>query len=709
MSSILKRLLGIVYAEQNGQVVQLRGVSTSTISRDIMRGWGTARIEQNMFSAIGRNLIEFPAFFAPDVHYVLKAIKEGKKSYTRKPVLKKALHALEESTWLKNIAEDHPKILDRARLSLFKKTPLPHQEEFFNIYDDRVPRYNLKGYLLSSAAGSGKTMMDLMLAEMLHANYVIIVAPKNSIYRVWSKTLKEEYKKPQAHWIAADNQPYHGQRFLVAHFEALEQVLAIAHRLSGRVVVVLDESHNMNDVDSQRTQHFIKLCETTRSEHVIWASGTPIKALGYEAIPLLRTIDPLFTPDVEQRFKRIFGRNAQRALDILRNRMGMISFRVEKKDVVRNETSSQTVKVKIPNGKDYTLDAIRDEMREFVDNRLRYYAKNMRQYERIYDKALDVHEDTLTDSDQKRDFKTYRRFIKQIRKHYDPQALAAEARYCNRYELRRIIPSLPKEMRPAFKDARSVIKYVHLKVVGEALGSVLGKKRAQCHIDMVPYMHLEKYVDASLKKTLIFTSYVAVAKAIYDYFKDHGYKPVVVYGDTNSQLTQIIGEFEKDPEVNPAVATYQSLSTAVPLVMANTAIFVNQPFRDFEKQQAEARVDRLGQDAPVKFINILLDTGNEPNVSTRAQAILEWSKEQVAAIMGAEYNEDVSKALDTFYVGKESYGLEEYLSPQETRATIAFEAYFDELCTGSISVESFNQHVFDDYLTMEETDEEISV
>ena len=68
--------------------------------------------------------------------------------------------------------------------------------------------------------------------------------------------------------------------------------------------------------------------------------------------------------------------------------------------------------------------------------------------------------------------------------------------------------------------------------------------------------------------------------------------------------------------------------------MANTAIFFNQPFRQFELEQAGARIDRLDQDAPVHFVNVLLDTNGVPNISTRNLDIVEWSRQQVDQIMG---------------------------------------------------------------------------
>jgi hypothetical protein len=412
-------------------------------------------------------------------------------------------------------------------------------------------------------------------------------------------------------------------------------------------VVILDESHNLTGDESLRTQMFIALCKNLKATDVIWSSGTPFKAMGQEVIPILHTIDPMFTADDEARYRKIYGRSAQRALDILRNRIGVISYRVEKGEVSTSRPKSINIDVEIPNGKRYTLDSIRAEMKNFVEERTKYYKKNMDDYEDIFDDCLKIHEKTLQTREQRNAFDEYRRNVKTIRKGYDPMTMGEIVKFCNIYEKKNILPTLPRDMAEKFKKAKGIVKYMALVVMGECLGAVLGKKRAECHAEMIPHIGIEKIIDEAQSKTVIFTSYVEVVKTAEAYLRGKGYNPIVVYSGPGMDLAKNVGTFGTDENVNPLITTYQSLSTGVPLIMANTSILINQPWRSFEKEQAEARTDRLGQLFSVEYYNTYLDTGKEPNISTRAKEIIEWSKQQVELLTGQEVAIDLTVGLES--------------------------------------------------------------
>lgn len=638
--SVFKQVFGILDVIEDEKNISITGVKTASLSREIMREWGTSRIESYMFSKYSSSRIVFPKFFAPEVAYMVDRLINKRGTANRRN-LYTLLNELKNNTWLRNIDQPWTSKLDYSKLNLFIKKPLPHQREFFETYDRCTQLYGLKGYLLSAAAGSGKTLMDLMLAEMLGAQIKIIIAPKNSIYRVWDDTLRNEYRVGRQAWIPDSGATYNGEDYIVAHYEALDKVVAyVAKFRQKKVAVVLDESHNMNTPDSLRTMLFLDVCKKSLASEIIFASGTPVKAMGYETIPLMRAIDPLFTQDVEERFKKIYGRSASRGLDILAHRMGIVSYRVEKNEVMDNKPQDHEVKVKIPNSSDYTLKTIRREMEKFIHERLAYYKENYRVYRDIYDRSIAIFEKTLSSPAQWAEYREYQKTFAIICKGYDPQTMSDFSRFCNRYELNVIAPTLPRDLRIEFVGARSVIKYVELKVMGEALGGVLGKKRMQCHLDMIPKMTLPEIIEQTVKKTVVFSSYVQVVDEISNYLRDQDYKPSVVHGETNKDLPAIIQKFTTDPNCNPLIATYQSLSTAVPLTMANAAVMTNQPWRDHELIQARARIDRLSQDTPVHFYNILLDTGDEPNISTRSLDIVQWSREQVSKILGVPVPED---------------------------------------------------------------------
>lgn len=647
-------LTGVEVKEENPKTIRILGMKIPEFLHEITKLWKTSKISLNLFRNVKSRQVDMHPFFAPDFYYVCKRLMGERKARVNRQAVTQVISQLETNTWMRSAFS--PTFIPRLNfkaLSRFTVNPLAHQTQFLKRYDEMVARWCLKGYILGAAPGSGKTLTNLFLSECLDTDITICVVPKNSVIDVWVATFGWAYKEKPTVWNSlSGDELKKGYRYYVVHFDQLEKVVDFFSKgfEDKKINIVLDESHNFNELKSARTLLFIKLCQVTKSQDTIWASGTSLKAMGSEVIPILRTIDPFFDQEAEERFKAIYGLSSARGLDILAHRLGYMSFKVDKAQVVGNTVEKFRVDVTLKNGDDYTLDAISKEMSKFVKERVQYYQTNMKQYIGWYQEGLRAHERTLRNSQDIREFNEYVNTARLLHTSYDPYIHKQEPIFCNAYEKKNIIPNLPKELREKFKDSRSVYKYLKLKVQGEALGRILGKKRTQCNVDMLTAWDKyqvtdmqtgEKYdttlvdiIENSIKKTVLFTSYVEVVDRAAEILKAEGGFPLKVYGETNHELPQIVSQFEKDTRANPLIATLQSLSTAVPLIMANTMVFFNAPFRDYIYEQACSRLDRLGQTEVVQIFDVFLDTGKIANISTRSLDLVEWSRTQVEAMLG---------------------------------------------------------------------------
>lgn len=653
-------LFNAITVKESKDIVDISGFPAIPYASAVMKKWGTSKIANNIFRKLHRREVQLDSFFIPDFIYTLEEIIKDPNIYINRIQLRETVKKITTETWYSRVARDYPSRLKFKNIDKFIPKPLETQSEFLKVYDQYTQKYRLNGYLLAADPGTGKTLSSLFLSECLDTDITIAIVPKKAIYRVWDSTLASAYvKKPNYYIYEPGKVITKGHRYYVFHYEALDKALDFFKDIKGkRINIILDECHNFNDPDSVRTRLLTELCRVTRSTDVLWMSGTPIKALGSEMIPLLRTIDPYFTPNVETRFRAVFGLSRAKALDILAARLGFLSFKVSKTSVVKNDVRYYEVKVKTPNADYYTLDNLKKIMYSFVMERMEYYITNFDKYAKDYKEGVQVYENSLKSNDVKshNELARYREYVEVIRQLYDPYLHKDIAKYCNDFEKNKIIPILKEPLKTKFRNARSVYKYYYLKVQGEALWRVLGKERVNCVIDMVRHANhitvtreeeglvdqtssLSELIDNSVNKTVIFTDYVEVVKETDKVLRKDGYTPSLVYQETNKNLSSIIKDFEKNEDTNPLIATMKSLSEAVPLVMADTVIFMNTPFRIHEYEQAVSRLDRYGQTEVVKVFNFYLDTGEQPNISTRSRDIMEWSREMVEAIMGRKVDD----------------------------------------------------------------------
>lgn len=651
MYASFSRMLGIISVKETDSHIIVNGIPGLRFQKDIYNFWKTSKIANNIFTSVSRSSVKFPKWFAIEVLYILEQLQDSRRTFCGRRTLSKVAEELIRSTWLRNIGmTGFTPRLNYQALSDLNVTLFQHQLNFLHEYDRTTFEYALNGMLMDVAAGGGKTITNFALGHALGANTKVFIVPKNSVFDVWVKTIKMLFKKGVPdHWHSlSGEEPELGKEYYIVHYDYMEKFLAFVKKnrgAFGKVFVAIDESHNFNE-QSARTQYLIDICHGLKARDVVHASGTPFKAMGSEAITLLKTICADFTAEVEASFRKIFGKEAKKALEILANRVGIVSFKVVKAEIETPGVDYHEVKIPLKNGPEYTLTSVRDKMTGFIETRLKYYKDGMKEYEGLYERCLAMHETKLKSPADRQAFTQYQSYVKSIRKGYDPVTMKDMVMFCNRYELKSIVPSLPDTYRKPFLNVRAIIKYVELKVMGEALSQVLGRMRIQCHLDMLPNMPLDTIIDNAASKTVIFTSYVEVVKELDVLLKAAGYKPLLVYGETNKDLTSIVKQFENDPDANPLIATFKSLSTAVPLVMANTEIFTNSPFRDYERTQTIARVDRIGQKHRCHVHETFLDTGQEPNISTRSKDIMQWSKQQVEAILGVQSPDDLEASLE---------------------------------------------------------------
>lgn len=651
MFAALKQRLGIISVSTTPTYIVVQGIDTMKLFKDIYAAWGSTVIQKNMFSIARSSELRLRHFFGLDFLYILETLYDAPQTRLPRRVIRKIIDELKLQTWLGQIDRGVQSITDMSVVDKQIPYPLkPFQKGFVEHFGIMVPAYRLKGYMLDAGPGTGKTLTNLILGAALHAEKVIILTPKNAVNRVWEDSIKDLLLNKKSYWVSTSgDMPTLDQHYYICHYESLEILLNFikmnAPKLKN-IFVALDESHNFNRIDAQRTQMFIELCKMPCVSWANWASGTPILALGVECIPFLKCIDPLFDQESEDRFRKIYGRDAKRANDILRNRIGHLKYHVPKQDVVDIVVTTKQHMVKIPNGMEFTLNAIGERMKAFIEERRKYYKENFGKYRMDYNRGIEDFKLTLSSPQERMAFAKYQECFKTVSSGFDPKLMKEEAAYCNGYELRTIIPTLHPTEKPLFKSARSVLKYVDLKIMGECLSLVLGRARTACIVELVKYTDLSALVDNAKKKTLIFTSYVEVIERCNDKLKDGGYTPALVYGATNKDLANIVKKFYGEPDLNPLAATFQSLSTAVPLTVANTIVMMNQPFRSGIREQTIARAARLGQDQEVEVIDVFLDTGDVPNISTRSNDIMEWSQRQVASILGINNVDLETLALD---------------------------------------------------------------
>lgn len=626
--------------------IKVVGFNPKELFSYIDRRYKTSRITNHMFDNVRARSFTIHSFFAVELLYILEEVylngSRGKnKFYGNKNIIYQLINLLKTKTWLKSINEESPFKVNMSRVKQLNFTLKDYQNEFVEeIYLQNKFSYKLDGYLLAFDQGLGKSLTSLALFYGINKKINIILCPKSTIDDAWINEINKVFKEPKKIWASNSNiVPTPGYDYYIVNYESIDKLTPLfSYFAKHDISITVDECHNYKDTDSVRTQALYIVKENTGCTDILLMSGTPIKAMGKEMIPILRILDKQFDQIAETKFKAIFGQSVQVANEIMCHRLGKFMHRKVKKDVVT--LPEKTIKdhlIKIPNGEKYTLKNVKNLVKVFREERQKFYDKNYKEYLMKYENALKIFEDTLVTKEEKKAFKDYKDNVKDIIKYgYSTEEDRVRVMEVNKYEKKVIIPALTGQIKKDFIDSRSVIKYVELKILGEVIGGLLNKLRSEMFQEMIVHSDIIDIINDSAKKTICFTTYVDVADSAYDYLTSKGYKPLLVKGDTSKDIKTMLEDFKSKDEINPCIATIQTMSTGVTIVEANTVIFLNVPWRQTDFDQASDRVFRIGQDTDVNVFKFILDTGKDENLSTRMESILAWSKQMFDSIVDGE-------------------------------------------------------------------------
>lgn len=644
--------------EQKGKQITIR-LRSRRLKYFFKREISNAKLDL-LFSSIKsagllRNEFEITFFelFALEVYVLLDwVIKDDKSEFGKDLVdLNRALTLLKTKTWVRNVFGNVGAVEDKLDYKQIKKLMkfkiLPHQQEAFNYYNKAKANLGYMGGMLDMSVGSGKTFTSLAIAETIHSDVIIVVCPLPTLYRVWRDSIENTiYKKPQANCVLKTD-TYKKEKFILCHYESLNKLQEIIHKVKGKVTFIIDESHNFSDPKSDRTKLLKNIIAESDTEDVIMMSGTPIKATAREVINIMDILDPKFKTHARDRFIKLYKGMGALLNSTLATRYRAYSVKITKESFSIPTLTTYKVNMSINDSDKYLITNIRKDVKKYAEERMAYFEKNKEHYKDIYLNLYNkAKEEAISYGVHESLFKEYENDIEVILVLYKEKRLFDESERLervNNFEKKVLNTYLYGEDKKLFKEAKTVYKYVALKILGETLSNVIGKARENCHVDMVKELTFKDIINTTTSKTLIFTKYVNVADAVIDKVTKEKYTPLKVYGKDTKALSKTVRDFGEDDKLNPLVATYKSLSTGVPLIMANVMISCDLPYRAYELEQTIARIARIGQTKSCYFYYLVLDTGEELNINSRNIDINKLNNEAVAEITGyknQEYLED---------------------------------------------------------------------
>lgn len=605
-----------------------------------------------------------------------------------------------EYSWLSKADKDTEitPLLNTKNLNNLRLELNDYQEDFIKKYPKLKAQLNLNGYILAFEQGLGKTLTAIGLAECLEVDHVYIVCP-NSLKENWALEIQKYYEKydDDDEWrsevfICSDKSIYfneHTTKFMIINNESIQKMYPYV--MSGKNLLIVDESHNFRNLDSKRVQQLIELRDKLKCKDTLIMSGTPIKATPSEIVPALLMIDPTFTIDAAKIFTKAFKLHSALGTSLVQTRFGKVIYRKEK-EVLKNELPNKYINplfVSINDKNKYTLDSVS----MIVMNRFsEIYDSGYVKFQSYRDPFFEISKKyTPKEMDNRR----FVNVITQIVKKDKSSVHEIDLMYVEEY-MKKVKEKMSNKKDKDHYDflIKNYVKY-RAHCLGLAYGEILPSYRRDMYISMYEE-NKDKFISMiqnNTKKTLIFTQFKGVANHIYHSLTDDGIGSAMITGDVKNRL-EILKEFKENPSILVLVATSQTIGTGVTLTEASQMFFFGPPWRDSDFEQCSDRIHRIGQTDDCYIYTVSLDTGEALNLSTRMDDILRWSKTMTdSVIFKTKDDENIDKTEFEKVLVQESSLINEFLSVPdksilEIRKELNVEDFDDYIDTKEIYMRS---------------------
>ena len=595
-------------------------------------------------------------FFAMELRNIFITLN----SKYRSKIYKAIIEELEAKTYLYNLFVN-PKSKYKIALNTkvteeFINNPLKdYQQEFIEYYDYFKRSLNLRGYILGFDQGLGKTMTAIGLALHTDKTQVIVICP-NTLRSVWRNELCDKINSYKLDINKAIEDIYclnseikefttsKRPKWIIANNESIDKIKHLL-RKNEKTLIVIDESQNFRYITGSRWVSLINMIDSLYINNednldVLCMSGTPIKAKPSEMAPALMCIDPLFNQEASQIFVKAFSLSTISAGPIIEERFGKIIYRKLKTDVLElpNKTVD-TIKLKVDDEEDYYLRTVFMEVQERFWEIYQEKAATVEKYRPLYEKYINKYCSPNCPAGLKDKFLSYLRIT--IVKNKTVNLHEFEYGEFLTFEEKYVIPNITDNQElKTFRALQSMYNKIKGSAHGLAVGEIIPKRRAEMFIDIINQNEerIIELINNSEKKVCLFTMCKKVIPVLEALMTKNNLKYVTITGDNAKQRPTLIKSFIEDDDIDVLIATNSTLQTGVTLTVANTELIFGPPWREADFKQLTDRIYRIGQDTDCFIYNIELDSGEEKNLSTRMNMIMQWSGDMINAYIEDSVN-----------------------------------------------------------------------